>query len=205
MWSIVDLVLDTPLPECLTESRHKFHLFYPELAENIAPDWGPESYIVVVRLLPLHNSWGQNGSSICKTLVFFSEPPSCTGSKNHLAPRQLVCIMIFIHMMSFLGPHRVQYFLLTQGGFTQGKTQKGIIVLLEYMYQYLVHPCDIVFSFVSDGACYSNWQCYLWLLFPIGMARNTVSQFKWLEVLRWLTTELNYLPRISSFSHFPMP
>ncbi len=38
-----------------------------------------------------------------------------TSLLNHLAPRQIVCIMIFIHVMSLPGPHRVQYFLLTQG------------------------------------------------------------------------------------------
>ena len=62
---------------------------HPGLAENIAPDGGPGSDIIVVRLQPLNNSWVQDGS---------------TGLKNHLAPRQLVCIMIFIHMMSLPGP-----------------------------------------------------------------------------------------------------
>ncbi len=41
--------------------------FHHGLAENIAPDGGPGSDIIVVRLQPLDNSWVQDGSSICKT------------------------------------------------------------------------------------------------------------------------------------------
>ncbi len=36
--------------------------------------------------------------------VISSGPSSCTGLKNHLAPRQLVCIMISIHVMLLPGP-----------------------------------------------------------------------------------------------------
>ena len=35
---------------------------HPELAENIAPDGGLGSDIIVVRLKPLNNSWVQEGS-----------------------------------------------------------------------------------------------------------------------------------------------
>ncbi len=45
------------------------------LAESIAPDGGPGSNIIVVRVQPLDNSWLQNGSSICKISIHMMSLP----------------------------------------------------------------------------------------------------------------------------------
>ena len=45
-------------------TRDKVWAFHPGLAENIAPDGGPGSYIIAVRFHPLDNSWVQEPISL---------------------------------------------------------------------------------------------------------------------------------------------
>ncbi len=57
---------------------------------------------------------------LCNTCIF-SGPPSCTGLKNHLAPRQLVYIMIFFHMMSLPGSVLARHASLRRIGLGYGR------------------------------------------------------------------------------------
>ncbi len=95
------------VPISVLEGRHDIvggamlmkEMIHPGLAENIAPDGGPGSDITWIEII-IQTNW--------------------LGARywNHLAPSYCLVAIILQQWCHFLGPHRVQFFLLTRGGQT---------------------------------------------------------------------------------------
>ena len=104
-------------------------------------------------LLPLY---------VIHVLLFFSEPPSCTGLLNHLAPRQLVCIMIFILMMSLPGPPSSAIFSANPG--CKGWHQKFTILFQRIFFRMAQTPLPL---------CYPKWDNVWFYVILSLMSRNS--------------------------------
>ncbi len=129
--------------------------------------------LVSIRTFPL--------TSLISNTCIFSGPPSCTGLKNHLAPRQLVCIMIFIHMMSLPGPPSGAIFSANPGCFSAGSyilhRVRKTLAIKDVLFRLYIHVPEFSGLVVTTIFSLNN------TLFIVGLLTIKYSNFWTLHIL----------------------